>query len=1611
VTKISGYREVGFRQSSTLLSASRQKGRRGNVWVNTPIRSLKDDIAQVLRPTKFGACWPQGSTAADVVTKFGQKAFIRYFAGTPTSTPPAKVIGASGCHISWSFGITVTSGLTGTALSDRLASNNAIATAIINGTYDAQITASVTGLDVEHWRVEAIHELDTKYNNGQLSLTLGQQAKTKFYNVVKAANPGLLVVLTLQGYSFSNSNTSYTNGTTDSRYGAIPHDVIGLDVDGIQPPKSANGDYILPYPSLAGRATNAQKWMRDHGASRYAFPEWGVTTTCIDDPNNTTLANSWISYYGQLWVAEPIAPDFACWYDYGGNPENASITATDLLTKPAAINALKALVAGYATRSGDSQPPVAPSSVTITNETASGFKVVWPPAQDNVAVAGYIVLLNGSLYSTTDQVALDVIGRVAGTTYQVQVQAYDSAGNYSDPSVAVPAVTTAAVTADTIAPTAPGTPVITNITTTGFTASWAPSTDAVGVVRYGVQLNGSTWGRTTGTTLNVTGLNVATDYSVRVVANDAALNYSLPSNAVPVRTETVATGGGSGGTTGSAFIPAWDPPQLENPITINVTNTNHGLKLDSTKDYLLVMPPTVLDVGAGNFSINGGRRVVLIGGEMTAAANDNGAIRATNQIEYLHIEGLKISGTVPDLAEGIQLQSQDTCIVQLINIETDQVTGSYEGHHADIVQTWGGGPFKLRIDGLTGRTDYQGWMLQSGSLTTAGTVPTGWDFRHINIIHAPNGLGWIMYDADPPAANIDFTEVYFEGNDNSGIYSLGHGGGKPGLTYGAPPFGNWVTTAGIGYTRPVVGDTTAPSVPTNVVASNVTTSGFNLAWTPSTDAVGVTGYDVQLNGISYASPTGASVAVTGKPASTTYTIRVRARDAAGNYSALSDPITQATATPAAAPVPTLDWRALGDNGSVSVGTTNAVSVRLRASTNSAGTTGLIYSSAVTPTSFGVSKPKLNGLNPAIRYWFKVGMTDSNGVETWDTKTALGRIQVAPTPGTPTSFTVYQVACCNGTDSAAMAAIAARDDGLLLLHRGDKHYKVGDPSRTGHRGFLIEKQAAPNHEPVYAMMQELYSSSDHDSTQVNNGNGFTDPTSMANFNLAYDDLYATPTRPAGHYYAKQWGRVLFLNLDSRTFCSDSNLAESATKSLLGLTQEQWVRDQLAAAKTSGTVARVALLGDAALNGPGTLGDDSWMGYTAARSRLFADIAAAGIPADYFAGDMHALAVDTGANNTGGIPVFQSAPLNNTTSIKGGPYSGGTYPTSTGSNAQLYAQLVYTDDGTNITLAWKGFSSDNVQRLAQTITTGPPVTPPAGTAPVASFTGTPLSGTVPFAVQFTDTSTGTPTSWLWSFGDGTTSTVQNPSHTYSTAGTYTVSVTATNATGSSASSTRTVTASAATPPSGGSIAPVGTPGVYEFATGTSVVIPLPTGYQVGNRLVAVVAHSSTAVIATPAGWDLDVIKAATASVSLAQFSRIATASEPASYTFPTNATAGRVSGLMVALSGVNTTTWLDATPTSVAASGTSSTVPSLNTVTANAFLLTAYVINASASADGVIPTGFTELARNNAAGAGVGRRLVLAYKVQATPGATGTVVWANTPATSLAQAATLTAYRPA
>ena len=89
-------------------------------------------------------------------------------------------------------------------------------------------------------------------------------------------------------------------------------------------------------------------------------------------------------------------------------------------------------------------------------------------------------------------------------------------------------------------------------------------------------------------------------------------------------------------------------------------------------------------------------------------------------------------------------------------------------------------------------------------------------------------------------------------------------------------------------------DTSPPSVPESVTIGTITDSSFNITWDASSDNNVVAGYDVFVNEDFLASTTTTSYTVSGLVSSTTYTVNVLAKDADGNTSAKSDPLTAKT---------------------------------------------------------------------------------------------------------------------------------------------------------------------------------------------------------------------------------------------------------------------------------------------------------------------------------------------------------------------------------------------------------------------------------------------------------------------------------------------------------------------------------------------------------------------------------------------------------------------------------------------------------------------------------------------------------------------------------------------
>ncbi len=83
-------------------------------------------------------------------------------------------------------------------------------------------------------------------------------------------------------------------------------------------------------------------------------------------------------------------------------------------------------------------------------------------------------------------------------------------------------------------------------------------------------------------------------------------------------------------------------------------------------------------------------------------------------------------------------------------------------------------------------------------------------------------------------------------------------------------------------------DNVAPTKPTNLTSSNLTSSSVNLSWTASTDNVGVVSYDIYANGSIIGNTSGTTFSANGLTSGTSYIFKVVAKDAKPNYSQPSD---------------------------------------------------------------------------------------------------------------------------------------------------------------------------------------------------------------------------------------------------------------------------------------------------------------------------------------------------------------------------------------------------------------------------------------------------------------------------------------------------------------------------------------------------------------------------------------------------------------------------------------------------------------------------------------------------------------------------------------------------
>ncbi len=170
-------------------------------------------------------------------------------------------------------------------------------------------------------------------------------------------------------------------------------------------------------------------------------------------------------------------------------------------------------------------------------------------------------------------------------------------------------------------------------------------------------------------------------------------------------------------------------------------------------------------------------------------------------------------------------------------------------------------------------------------------------------------------------------------------------------------------------------DTTAPTTPTNLTATPADTS-ITLNWTASTDNVGVTQYLIYRDGVQIGTSTRTDYTDTVITPQTMYTYAVKAADAAGNNSPLSNTIS-ATALTTPFAITSIVAKVTSATTATVTWTTNAVTA----------SSGLEYGTS--PTNLGLSATvsgnqttthtaNLSGLSKKTRYYYRVTVTSPTG---------------------------------------------------------------------------------------------------------------------------------------------------------------------------------------------------------------------------------------------------------------------------------------------------------------------------------------------------------------------------------------------------------------------------------------------------------------------------------------------------------------------------------------------------------------------------------------------------------------------------------------------------------
>ena len=357
----------------------------------------------------------------------------------------------------------------------------------------------------------------------------------------------------------------------------------------------------------------------------------------------------------------------------------------------------------------------------------------------------------------------------------------------------------------------------------------------------------------------------------------------------------------------------------------------------------------------------------------------------------------------------------------------------------------------------------------------------------------------------------------------------------------------------------------------------------------------------------------------------------------------------------------------------------------------------------------IAKIYVEGLEPSTRYFYEV---EINGHRVHEEKHSF---RTLPEGIASFIFTFgNSLRLSRKNQSGMLASISEKP--LFFLNTGDLHYRD-----------MIMDYPAPYREAIQAVFNTevhrmtmldtplVYMYDDHDY-----GPNDSDKTAPGRLHAlrAYRQVVphypmVFPEMDSPITQAFTVGRVRFLMTDLRSERSPNHEVDGPAKTMLGERQLEWFLTELkSAAESHALVFWVSTV--PWIQAPKE-GADQWGGYTYERERIASYIAKHQIDnLVIIGGDAHSLSADDGSNadySTDGsmpmVPQLIAAPLDNdSTSVKGGPHSHGTYAAPKGEN--VYGLVEIEDRGDEIIMKFSGKTHRNepVIEMAHTVKVGLP-----------------------------------------------------------------------------------------------------------------------------------------------------------------------------------------------------------------------------------------------------------------------------------------------------------------